>query len=74
MKNGESTGSMRICQYGCAIYYLLMVTGKEAGHIWVDDRTSDYGIYPATSKATSGRMTFIEWYDESSTESLNQFA
>ena len=72
--NRHITGSLRICHYGCAIYYLLIVTGKEAGHIWVDDRASDYGIYPATSKATGERMTFIEWYDEWLTESLNQFS
>ncbi len=72
--NKHITGSMRICHYGCAIYYLLVVTGKEAGYIWVDDRASDYGIYPAISKVTGGRMTFIDWYDEWLTESLNQFA
>lgn len=72
--NRHITGSMRICHYGCAIYYLLVVTGKEAGHIWVGDRASDYGIYPVTSKSTGGRMTFIDWYDEWLTESLNQFA
>jgi SMI1/KNR4 family protein SUKH-1 len=72
--NKHITGSMIICHYGCAIYYLLVVTGKEAGNIWVDDRASDYGIYPAISKSTGGRLTFIEWYDEWLTESLNQFA
>jgi hypothetical protein len=72
--NKHITGSMRICHYGCAIYYLLVVTGKEAGHIWVDDRASDYGIYPAASKSTGGRLTFLEWYDEWLTESLSQLA
>ena len=65
---------MIICHYGCAIYYLLVVRGKEAGNIWVDDRAGDYGIYPAISKTTGGRLTFIEWYDEWLTESLSQFA
>ena len=70
--NKHVTGSIRICHYGCAIYYLLIVTGKNAGQIWIDDRANDNGIFPAISKATKRRLTFIEWYDEWLTESLNQ--
>ena len=65
---------MRICHYGCAIYFLLVVTGNNAGQIWVDDRANDSGIYPAISKLTGKQMTFFEWYDEWLTENLNQFA
>mgnify|MGYP001302896578 CR=1 FL=1 len=72
--NSHITGSMRISHYGCAIYYLLVVTGKESGNIWVDDRANDYGIYPAVSKSTGKRLTFLEWYAEWLTESLNQFS
>lgn len=71
--NKHITGSMRICHYGCAIYYLLVVTGEAAGKIWVDDRANDNGIYPAISKSTGENLTFIEWYDEWLDESLNQF-
>lgn len=66
--NRHITGSMRICHYGCAIYYLLVVTGNEAGHIWVDDRASDYGIYPALSKTTGEKLSFSAWYEEWLTE------
>ena len=45
--NRHVTGSMRICHYGYAIYYLLVVTGNNAGQIWVDDRANDNGIFPA---------------------------
>jgi hypothetical protein len=72
--NRHITGSLRICHYGCAIYYLLIVTGSNAGQIWVDDRANDNGIYPAISKSTGGRLTFLEWYNEWLTESLNEFA
>jgi hypothetical protein len=72
--NRHITGSMRICHYGCAIYYLLVVTGNNAGQIWMDDRANDNGIYPAISKSAGRRLTFLEWYDEWLTESLNQFA
>jgi hypothetical protein len=66
------TGSLRICHYGCAIYYLLIVTGNNAGQIWTDDRANDMGIYPAISKLTGRQLNFIEWYDEWLSESLNQ--
>ena len=72
--NTHITGSMRICHYGCAIYYLLVVSGNNAGQIWVDDRANDNGIYPAISKSTGRRLTFLNWYDEWLTESLKQFA
>jgi len=65
------TGSMRICHYGCAIYYLLVVSGPESGHIWVDDRGSDNGIYPALHKTTHSRISFTDWYEEWLTENLS---
>ena len=68
----HTTGSMRICHCGCAIYYLLVVSGTEAGHIWVDDRASDNGIYPAVSKTNGQRLTFTSWYDEWLLESIEQ--
>ena len=70
--NKHITGSLRICHYGCAIYYLLIVSGKEAGNIWVDDRASDNGIYPATSKSSKEKQTFFQWYDEWLNESIDQ--
>jgi SMI1 / KNR4 family (SUKH-1) len=70
--NIHITGSMRICHYGCAIYYMLVVTGNEKGNIWVDDRASDFGIYPAISKITGQKLQFIEWYNEWLNESLLQ--
>ena len=72
--NNHIKGSMRICHYGCAIYFLLVVTGNNAGQIWVDDRANDSGIYPAISKLTGQQMTFFEWYDEWLTENLSQYA
>src|SRR5207237_538053 len=58
--NRHITGSMRICHHGYAIYYLVVVTGQEAGNIWVDDRANDGGVYPALSKITKRKLTFIE--------------
>jgi hypothetical protein len=68
----NTTGSIRICHYGCAIYYLLVISGPEAELVWVDDRANDQGIYPAISKLTGKRLMFTDWYDEWLTESMEQ--
>ncbi|MBS1636917.1 MAG: SMI1/KNR4 family protein [Bacteroidetes bacterium] len=70
--NKHITGSIRICHYGCAIYFLLIITGQEAGNIWVDDRANDMGLYPAISKFTKQKMTFTDWYDEWLNESIKE--
>ncbi|GCE31176.1 hypothetical protein KDA_66600 [Dictyobacter alpinus] len=49
-------GTMRICHFGCGVYILLVVSGPKRGTIWFDDRTSDYGIYPA-------ECDFLTWYE-----------
>lgn len=41
-------GTLTIANYGCGIYALLVITGGQQGKIWIDDRTNDSGIYPAS--------------------------
>ncbi len=41
-------GAITIAHYGCGIYAMLVVTGEQHGNIWIDDRTNDGGIYPAS--------------------------
>jgi hypothetical protein len=41
-------GTLTIANYGCGIYALLVITGEQQGKIWIDDRTNDSGIYPAS--------------------------
>ncbi|MEH1899912.1 MAG: SMI1/KNR4 family protein [Nostoc sp.] len=41
-------GSLTITNYGCGIYAMLVITGEQSGKIWIDDRTNDNGIYPAS--------------------------
>ena len=65
------TGSIRICHYGCAIYCILVVSGKEKGNIWFDDRASDNGIYPLSTE-TKERYNFSEWYSEWINDSLKK--
>ncbi|MEZ0129297.1 SMI1/KNR4 family protein [Flavobacterium sp. LBUM151] len=62
-------GSIRICHYGCAVYYFLIVSGVEKGNIWVDDRANDEGIYPLFSE-NKNRYNFTEWYNEWLSQSL----
>lgn len=50
-------GSMRICEYGCGAFCLLVITGQARGQIWLDDRSSDGGIFPLAS-------TFLQWYEQ----------
>lgn len=55
---GLSNGAVPIAHVGCAIYLLLIVTGCERGYIWIDDRASDNGIYPATTEQHPDRIRF----------------
>jgi len=64
-------GSIRICHFGCAIYYFLVVSGTEKGNIWIDDRANDEGIYPLTTE-TKSRYNFAEWYNQWIIESLEK--
>lgn len=50
-------GSMRVCEYGCGAFCLLVVTGQARGQIWLDYRSSDGGIFPIAS-------TFFLWYEQ----------
>ncbi len=41
-----TTGAIYLGTEGCGMDYLLVVAGDERGHVWMDDRTNGYGIYP----------------------------
>lgn len=56
------TGILRLCNYGCGASLNLVVKGKEKGHMWVDDRGSDGGIYPDVFFDQTDRTTFLDWY------------
>ncbi len=56
---------MRICHFGCGVYFLLVVSGPERGNIWIDDRASDYGITPWGGD-------FFTWYDTWLEDSLQK--
>jgi hypothetical protein len=50
-------GAMRLCHFGCGAYCILVVTGQARGQIWLDDRSSDGGIFPLAND-------FLTWYEQ----------
>ncbi|HQZ67931.1 MAG TPA: SMI1/KNR4 family protein [Planctomycetaceae bacterium] len=54
-------GAIPICDLGCGLRQLLIVSGAERGHIWFDDRADWQGLYP-DSRGQQGRLSFFEWY------------
>ena len=42
-------GAFPICTLGCALRILLVVSGEQAGHLWLDRRADDNGISPLIS-------------------------
>lgn len=64
------TGLLRICNSGCGVYTNLVVKGKEYGHIWIDARAGDGGIYPYFGRTE--KTSFIEWYAHWLVDSLRE--
>jgi hypothetical protein len=56
-----TSGAFPICHQGCAYRNLLVVSGPERGHIWLDGRASGEGIAPVEDHGGE-RVTFSAWY------------
>ena len=57
------SGTIPLCHYGHGNTYLLVINGKEHGHIWFDGRADFSGISPETKEGSDKeRITFSEWY------------
>lgn len=54
-------GSMYISEYGCALKFLLVITGRERGKIWFDQRADREGIHPVTDQQ-GNHLDFSDWY------------
>ncbi|MCW3839475.1 SMI1/KNR4 family protein [Micromonospora yasonensis] len=54
-------GAIPICEEGCGLRALLIVTGPERGHIWLDHRADGRGLTPAWLPHHP-RITFAQWY------------
>jgi hypothetical protein len=40
------TGAFCLSHWGCGMYDLLVVSGEEQGHVWMDDRANQFGVFP----------------------------
>jgi hypothetical protein len=56
-------GAFPICHQGCALRTLLVVAGRQAGHLW-DDRRSEYAGLKPIRLADGSPATFLGWYEE----------
>ena len=56
-------GSIVLSHEGCGYYDRLVITGQQAGQVWVDARASDSGILPLN-------CDFYTWYDRWVTDSI----
>lgn len=52
-------GAIPLCHEGCALRDWLVITGREAGHMWHDARADYSGLWPIGRK---NRYTFLDWY------------
>ena len=64
-------GCITVAEYGCGIYFLLVVRGAAAGQIWVDARY-ETGISPVTDNH-SVPETFDSWWLRWMNTHLEQF-
>jgi hypothetical protein len=64
-------GAVPICHLGCAIRQWLVVTGREAGHVWDDDRANLEGLKPLRQNGRE-RVTFGQWYGDWLDEALRE--
>ncbi len=69
MDPAHVAGAIPICHLGCNLRHWLVVTGREAGHVWVDERADDAGLYPLAT-LLKRRFTFGDWYHRWLTASL----
>lgn len=53
---GYRAGTLRICEYGCGDFFLLVVRGEGAGTVWADCVGSGTGLF-------SLRVDFLSWYE-----------
>jgi hypothetical protein len=52
-------GTVPIAHLGCAMWVLLVLNGRHAGEVWLDDRASDGGILPLEPTGFDG--WYLDW-------------
>jgi len=66
-------GTLRLAHEGCGYYDLLVVSGTERGHMWIDLRAGGAGIGPFPDYQSTHRLTFSAWYEAWLNTSLQRF-
>ena len=55
-------GYIFLAHEGCGMYSILIVNGKESGHVWYCDLANDAGIFPLVHPETGKPLSFLDWY------------
>lgn len=53
--NYDIQGSIALCDHGCGLHNILIVSGPERGKVWYEFRNENHGMGPINN-------SFIEWY------------
>ena len=56
-----TNGSLYLADYGCALRYILIISGKEKGNVWFDQRADRKGINPVLDQ-DGNKVSFSDWY------------
>jgi hypothetical protein len=57
-----SDGALTICDYGCNLRFLLIVSGEEYGNIWFDEVADLRGYSPVTLSRESPELIRHSWW------------
>ena len=67
----DQSGFIRLADYGCAMYAVLILTGDFTGQIWLDGAGSgDITPFPpvlhdlSRDDSAHSKLNFLEWYDD----------
>ena len=67
----DQSGFIRLADYGCAMYAVLILTGDFAGQIWLDSAGSgDITPFPpvlhdlSRDDSVNSNLNFLQWYDD----------
>lgn len=62
-KDELTYGSINIAEYGCALTFLLVISGDDKGKVWFDQRADYKGLNPITDD-NGNKLDFSDWYVE----------
>jgi len=57
-------GCLRICNYGCGIDFLLVLSGEAKGEIWFGDEGNSEQLFCTYSAETGEKYNFLTFYED----------